>query len=240
VSIRARGAALVAAIVVAAGAAVLAATTSTSAATADLQFSLDGGGSWSSTPPSAVFDQALRVVPGDRLESTVLVRSTRSAPTVMMVAITNASVDDALFDEAITVQGDDGTGTGLPATRLSALAECDQVVPTRTVLAGQIVPVTLAIDISPTLAGHQAENAVARFDLEIGLTDPGAPTTPNGCPVDPAVIAGFALPGSAPAAIAYTGAGVVLPTLGVSALALAVGGLLALASRRRRERTVRQ
>lgn len=227
---------LLAAIVVATAASVLAVTASAAASPAGLEFSTDAGASWSGTAPAALFDPAFRVVPGDRLESTVLVRSTRAAPTVMMVAITDAGISDALFDEAVTLQGDDGSGRGLPATRLSAIAACDQAVPTRTLVAGQVVPITMTVAVSPDLVQQEAQGAVARFDLLIGLTDPGAPTTPNGCPVDPVVVSGFAVPGSASGTIAYTGTDAVLPTLVVSAAALAAGGLLALAgSRRRRE-----
>jgi hypothetical protein len=232
-----RRAAVLASVLVAAGSSVLAVTTSSSAATADLQFSADGGASWSDTAPASLFDPSWRAVPGDRLQASLLVRSTRDAPTVMMVAIADASISDPLFDEAITVQGDDGTGAGLHATRLSALAACDAVVPTRTVVAGQRVPIEMAVNVSPSLAGHQAENAVARFDLQIGLTDVGAPTSPNGCPVDPTVIAGFAAPGSQTGTgrIAYTGTDLFYPALAVAGSALVVGALLALAGRRRRE-----
>jgi hypothetical protein len=231
-----RARAMLASIVVAAGSLVLAVTTSTAAAPADLQFSADGGASWSDSAPASLFDQSLRVAPGDRLEATLLVRSTRQTPTVLMVAITDASVSDTVFDEAITVQGDDGTGAGLAPTRLSGLAPCDAVVPTRTLRAGQQVPIGMAVNVSPALAGHQAENAVARFDLQIGLTDAGAPTTPNGCPVDPTVIAGFAQPGSQSGTgrIAFTGTSLVVPALAVAGAALVAGALLAVVGRRRR------
>lgn len=232
-----RRGAVLASILVAAGSSVLAVTTSTTAATAELQFSADGGASWSDTAPTTLFDASWRAVPGDRLQTSLLVRSTRDAPTVMMVAIADAAVSDPLFDEAITVQGDDGTGAGLPATRLSALAACEEVVPTRTLVADQQVPIEMTVNVSPALAGHQAENASARFDLQIGLADVGAPTTPNGCPIDPAVIAGFAAPGSQTGTgrIAYTGTDLFHPALAVAASALGAGALLALAGRRRRE-----
>lgn len=223
----------VAALVVAASTPVLAVTTSY-AATADVEFSSDGGGSWTSTPPVSLFEQNFRAVPGDRLEAAVLVRSTRAEPTVAMVAITNASTSDPLFDSALTVQGQDALGRGLTPSKLSALGSCDPLVPTRVLTAGQALPVTLVVDVSPTLTQNQAAQAVAAFDLEIALTDPGAPTTPNGCPIDPVVIAGFAP--AAGGTIAYTGTDLVYPTLAVAGGVLALGALFVAVSRRRRER----
>ena len=228
-----RTAAVIASLVVAASAPVLTATTSYAAGT-DVEFSSDGGASWSVTPPSSLFDESFRAVPGDRLEAAILVRSTRSVPTVAMVAITNASTADPLFDSALTVRGDDSRGRGLAPSRLSALGACDALVPTRVLTDGQALPVTLVVDVSPTLTRNQAVNAVAAFDLEIALTDPGAPTTPNGCPIDPVVIAGFA--SAAGGTIAYTGTDLVYPTIAVATAALAAGALLVLASRRRRDR----
>jgi hypothetical protein len=222
---------VVAALVVAASTPVLAVTASYAAA-ADVEFSSDGGASWSAAPPSSLFDQSFRAVPGDRLEAAVLVRSTRAEPTVAMVAITNASTSDPVFDSALTVQAGDARGRGLAPSKLSSLGACDAVVPTRVLTRGQALPVTLVVDVSPTLTRNQAAQAVAAFDLEIALTDPGAPTTPNGCPIDPVVIAGFA--GAAGGSIAYTGTDLVYPTLGFAAVALALGGVFVCASRRRR------
>ena len=221
---------VIAALVVAVGTPVLAVTAS-SAATPDVEFSSDGGASWSGTAPASLFDEGFRVVPGDRLESAVLVRSTRDVPTVAMVAITNAAASDPVFDAALTVRGKDGLGRGLAVARLSALGRCDAVVPTRVLTRNQALPVTLVVEVSPTLAQSEAEDAVAAFDIEIALTDPGAPTTPNGCPIDPVVIAGFA---PAAGTIAYTGTDLVYPTLGIAAGVLALGGLLVVLARRRR------
>ena len=220
-----------AALVVAASTPVLAVTAS-HAASPDVEFSSDGGASWSASPPVSLFDQNFRAVPGDRLEAAVLVRSNRPVPTVAMVAISKASTSDPLFDSALTVRGSDARGSGLVPSRLSALGVCDQLVPTRVLTRGQALPVTLVVEVSPTLTRNQAATAVAAFDIEIALTDPGAPTTPNGCPIDPVVIAGFGA--GAGGKIAYTGTELVSPTFGVAAGLLALGGVLAAVGRRRR------
>jgi hypothetical protein len=96
--------------------------------------------------------------------------------------------------------------------------------------------VTLVVAVSPELKVNEAENAVANFDLEIDLADVGTPTTSNGCPVDPTVIAGFASAPVGTGTIAYTGAGLVYPTLAVAASALALGSVFAAVARRRRRR----
>jgi hypothetical protein len=221
-----------AALVVAASTPVLAVTTSSAAAAADVEFSSDGGATWSSTPPVSLFDQSFRAVPGDRLEAALMVRSTRSAPTVAMVAITNTATSDALFDSALTVRGQDGRGRGLAPVTLGALGPCDPLVPTRVLTRGEALPVTLVVDVSPTLTRNQAAEAVAAFDLAIALTDPGAPTTPNGCAIDPIVVAGF-VP-AAGGTIAYTGTDLVYPTLAVGAAVFGLGWALVAVSRRRR------
>jgi hypothetical protein len=206
-----------------------------SAASSPLEFSMDGGSTWSATPPDSLFPQEFRAVPGDSLEQTLLVRSTRETPTVAMVAITGAGVDDSLFGAALTVQGEDAAGAGLPPTALTAIGTCDPLVPTRVLVAGEELPVTLVVDVSPTLTRRQADDAVARFDLSIALTDPGNPTLPTGCPVDATVIAGFPTAGIAGTApLAYTGAALVYPALGVAAATLAAGWILVGLGRRRK------
>jgi hypothetical protein len=233
-----RAALAIAALVVAAVPPVLAVTTSSAAEIDDdVEFSTDGGATWSPTAPASLFPAGFLVVPGDSLESSLLVRSTRTEPTVAMVAITNASTDDSLFAGALTVQGQDDAGDGLPATPIAALAPCDAVVPTRVLETGEALPVTLVVSVSSSLRMSQAEDAVANFDLAIALADPGVPVAANGCPIDPTVIAGFAPTAPASGTIAYTGAALVYPTLAVAASALAAGSLFVVAGRRRRRRS---
>lgn len=205
------------------------------AAPGDMEFSTDGGASWSTTPPSSLFDQDFRFVPGDTVTRLLEVRSLRSMPTVAMVAIEGATVDNSLYESALLVAASDEDGNGMPTTRLSALTSCAQVIPTQMVQAGEILSIAFTVSVSSSLVVQQAQLAVANFDLQLALTDVGAPTTPNGCPVDPAVIAGFPVGGKAlPASIAYTGLNVVPVVLALT-IALLVGGSLVAAGRRRRE-----
>ena len=232
-------------------AAALAASTASSD---DLEFSRDGGATWSASPPASLFGAGFLAVPGDLLEASLVIRSVRDTPTLAMVAITNASTTDPLFDSALTVRGSDGDGAGLAGSRLSALDPCAAVVPTRVLRRGETLPVIIAIAVSTTLDRQQAANATAQFDLEVALSDVGAPTLPNGCPVAPAVITAFggdaagggaagdgataAAPGIDPASSArlFADAGPVVgyPFFAFVAGALVAGWLLVLGARRRR------
>ena len=206
------------------------------AAPGDMEFSTDGGASWSLTPPASLFDQDFRFVPGDTVTEVLLVRSLRAVPTVAMVALEDATVNDALYESALLVAAADEDGDGLAMTRLAAVGDCAQVIPTRVMRAGEVLMIAFTVSVSSALVVQQAQNAVASFDLQVALTDVGAPTTPNGCPIDPAVIAGFPIAGSSPpASIAYTGLDLV-PAVIAMTLTLLLGGLLLGAARRRRER----
>ena len=243
-----RVAAALATIVAVASTPVFAAAAPARAATSDdVEFSRDGGATWSDAAPTSLFGAGFLAVPGDLLETSLLIRSTRDTPTVAMVAITNASTSDPLFDSALTVRGADADGAGLAGSRLSALEPCAAVVPTRVLRRGETLPVTLSIAVSPTLERQQAANATARFDLEVALSDVGAPTLPNGCPAGPAVIAAFAgavdgtvaaaAPGLDPVASALrfgdAGPVVAYPAFAAVAGALVAGWLVVLAARRR-------
>jgi len=203
------------------------------AAPGDMEFSTDGGASWSLTPPTALFDQDFRFVPGDSVTEVLLVRSLRTVPTVAMVALDDATVNDSLYESALLVAAEDEDGDGLAATRLAAIDSCAQVIPTRVVPAGEVLMIAFTVSVSSALVVQQAQDAVASFDLQLALTDVGAPTTPNGCPIDPAVIAGFAAV-AVPGSIAYTGLDVI-PAATAMTITLLVGALLLAAARRRRE-----
>ena len=215
------------------------------AATHPLEYSLDGGATWLTSPPASLFDTAFRVVPGDTLTASLMIRSTRSEPTVAALNLTNANVSSALFDSALTVSGEDERGFGLAPTHLGALAPCDYVVPPHRLDLGEALEVTIAVDISPTLVQHQAEFATADFDLAIGLTDVGAPTSPNGCTIGTIVIDGFptgpvtptdpVTPLTPTGTIAYTGVEI-LPALVVATLAWGVGMCLVIVAKRRKRR----
>ena len=205
------------------------------AAPGDMEYSTDGGATWSLTPPPTLFPASFRAVPGDTLTATLFVRMLRSAPTVAMAVVSNAFVNDPMYNSALTISGDDGTGAGLTSTALMSVADCAPVVPTTVLTTGEVMQITFVVDVSPTLVAQQAQQAVAAFDLELGFTDVGAPTAPNGCPIDPTVIDGFPIGSTITGNIAYTGTDV-LPAVAIAAAAWGVGLWLVIASRRRKQR----
>ena len=81
-----RVAAALATFVAVASTPVFAAAAPASAATSDdVEFSRDGGATWSDAAPTSLFGAGFLAVPGDLLETSLLIRSTRDTPTVAMV-----------------------------------------------------------------------------------------------------------------------------------------------------------
>ena len=204
------------------------------AAPGDVEYSLDEGATWSTTPPASLFDASFRYVPGDTVTAVLLVRSLRADPTVVAAVIDNASVPDADYASALTVSADDGTGAGLAPVLLADAPDCAPLVPPRVLQTGEILRIELSIAISPDLVAQESQNEVASFDVELGMTDVGVPTLPNGCPIDPTVIPG--LPGGGTGGpVAVAGVDLVPATI-LATLAFVSGGvLLAIARRTRTE-----
>lgn len=207
------------------------------AATPTVEYSRDGGLTWSSTPPSFLFPSTLRFVPGDVVTQNVLIRSLRSDPTLTQVSLANATTADSLLEPALTIEGADATGAGLAPMTFDALTTCQPVVPDRVLTRGQIVSVSLTLRISPTLTGRQAQDSVGYFDLAVAMSDPGPTIAPNGCAVDPIVIAGFGSVSDTTrtesAGLAYTGATLAYPAIITALVALGIGWLFVVLGRRR-------
>ncbi|MDJ0335653.1 hypothetical protein QMG83_10505 [Salinibacterium sp. G-O1] len=213
------------------------------AATPTAEYSRDGGATWSTTPPSFLFASAVRYVPGDVATANLLIRSLRSNPTFVQLSLTNASTDDTVLDEAMTIEGADAAGKGLQPTRFSALTACQPVVPDRVMTQGQIVSVSLTLRVSPMLTGNQAQDAAGHVDLAVALSDPGLEIAPNGCSVDAVIIPSTETTTSGldqragSDGLAYTGGTLAYPAFITAAIALGVGWLFVILGRRRR-RTV--
>jgi hypothetical protein len=232
-----------------------------SAAPSSLEFSVDGGASWMSAPPSTVFDPAFRFVPGDVLSHTLLFRSTRPEPTAVIVTLGAHSVSEALLAEALSLSAADDDGNGISATRLSSLRECEPLVPVRVVQQNEPMAITLSIAVSTTLANRDAQSSISTSTITIGLTDPEntaalAGCLPDAAAVPPAAIPTVVIPVSGPDAtvpdavesalpadqssaeqgsgLASTGFARLQQTLIAAGAAVTAGGLLLLIARRRR------
>jgi hypothetical protein len=194
-----------------------------------VEYSLDGT-TWSATPPASVFPASWQPIPGSSGTATLHVRATRPGHTVVGVYSGSAVASDPALLAGITLT--DATGA---ATPLDALSSSCALVASQVVLAqNQSVAVPLAIALDPSLA--QGRSATLRLDLLIDLSDTGVPTLPNGCPVDPEILAAF--PGQGTGVLGRTGGEP--PVLALAAgVALTLGGAVALAGGRRRARTAR-
>ena len=211
-----------------------------SAATAaahPIEYSRDGGLTWTAIPPSFLFSSTMRLVPGDAVTENVLIRSLRADPMLMQVSIANATTADALLESALTIGGADAAGAGLTPTTFDALTTCQPIVPDRVLAQGQIVSVSLTLQLSPTLTGDQAQDSVGHFDVALAMSDPGASIAPNGCAVDSVLIPGTGegpdTPRTDPAGLAYTGAALPYPAVITTLIALGVGWVFVLIGRRR-------
>jgi hypothetical protein len=211
---------------------------SASAAPTYLEFSTDGN-TWSQTPPASLFSSSLRLVPGDALARTVYVRSTRSDPTALSVALADVSVSSPELGAALSVHAVAGSSAPLDSS-ISALGACTPVVAAIPVARNQSIPITVSLTLATALHTTQAQNASVHFGLQIGLSDVGSPVAPNGCPQSPTTIAGtgghLAFTGSAPSRIAFTGTDTLYPALIVAGIAFGIGTLFAVVGRRRRKK----
>jgi hypothetical protein len=234
----ARSARFVVAIAVATGALFGAEMPAAAAAAPTVDYSRDGGMTWSAIPPPFLFSSTLRFVPGDVATAHLLIRSLRPDPTLMQVSLANAATTSSLLESALTVEGADAAGAGLAPTNFGALTTCQSVVPDRVLARGQVVSVSLTLRVSPTLSGRQAQDSLGYFDLALAMSDPGAPITANGCEVDPVLIPGTGdgpdIPRTERAGLAYTGATLAYPAIITALIALGVGWLFVLMGRRRR------
>lgn len=205
---------------------------------ANIQYSIDGGATWSRVPPVAWFQGIGTLVPGDVVSRTLTVQSLRNAPTLFQLAVNGIEIANSDLLSAVTIEARDAIGAGIEPTLLSDLGECDALVPNRVLTAGEIVPVTLTLRVTSALAGRAAQDSAGDFTMALGLSDPGPSVAANGCPAAPVTIAGIdspTVPTAAVSGLAYTGSALVVPSVIVAGVALGVGGLLlAIAARRRR------
>ena len=208
-----------------------------SAAAPVVEYSRDGGLTWSAAPPSFLFSSSMRLVPGDAMTENVLIRSMRLDPTLMQVSLANATTANSLLESALTVEGADATGAGLTPTTLDALTTCETVVPNRVLAQGEIVSVSLTMRVSSSLTGQEAQDSIGYFDLALDMSDPGTSITPNGCTANSVLIPGTGdgqdTPRTTPAGLAYTGAAPAYPAIITTLVALGVGWLFVLMGRRR-------
>ena len=214
-----------------------------SAAAPSVEYSRNGGLTWSASAPSFPFSNAPRFVPGDVITETLLIRSLRTDPTFARVSLANVSFNDPLLDSMLTIEGADVSGAGLHATRLSALRGCTSVVPGRVLTRGQIMSVSLTLRVSAALTGQQAQDAAGHFGLTLALSDPVPMIASNACAVGAVLIPEIPTPvavqpvlsgeGREAAGLSSAGGSLAYPAIIVAGCALGVGWLFLMVTRRR-------
>jgi len=208
-------------------------------AVGEVEYSIDGGSSWSTTPPSSLFDSSFRYVPGDTATAVLLIRSLRTESTMVMAVIDNAAVPDPMYATALRVWADDETGEGLDPMMLAAAPDCAALVPAGALETGEVMRIELSLGVSAALVAQQAQGSVASFDVEVGMWDADVAAAPTGCPDDPVVIPGLpnapAIPGTG-GSTAIAGADI-LPATIAATLLFGLGFALVGMARRRREET---
>lgn len=208
------------------------------AAPGDIEYSTDGGTTWSATPPASIFPASYRMVPGDTLARQLLIRSDRVEDTYFFATINKKGTTDPVLSQGLTLAATDAAGKGLAPTPFGDIQPCTTVVPPRVLRTGEIYTINLTTHLSDTLTGTQGQDAVQDFDLMLGMGDPVGALTVNGCPVDPTLIPGFR---PIPAAsgegggLARTGSDGVSGYLVGGGVLLGFGGLFLVAARRRRK-----
>ena len=218
-----------------------------------IELSVDGL-TWSTTPPDSLFPVDLRIVPGDDLSSKLYVRSSRDAPSALTIVVSNVVVDNSYYGDDLLLSGRDNRAMGLSGQRLSSIDSCVEVVPSRVVARGEVVPVTLSVQL-PIGSENQTQHSIARFWIQVGLSDDiSGGRDPFGCPKDPIIIPALPSPTepspnphptnpevqqpdhneAGARVIAMTGSELFYPALAIAGGAIGVGLFLLGARRRRR------
>jgi len=184
-------------------------------------------------PATAVdlFDDLDLIVPGDTMDAQLWVRNDSTTPAFVRVAVTDLVVPSPAFGSAVTLSS---TLNGAAfASALGALSNCQVVVQAQTVAAGGTVRVDFEVSMSSATSGSTAQGQTAEVGFIVTAHDSAAGPFPNanGCS---AAAAGANSTAGSGSPLAWTGQEV-LPTLLVALGFLAMGALLALVRRRRRD-----
>jgi hypothetical protein len=194
-----------------------------------LEYSANGT-SWSAAAPSSLFQSGLRLSPGDSKSITIYLRSTRTSPTAMSAAITQLATSNPGFRAVVTIGAAGGSGHGW-SKPASALSTCHPIFTNVPVTANQVVPVTVTLTLSHTIAGAQEQGSWIRFALLLGLSDVGAAMGPGGCPSSGTSVPAFNNNGPT---VAFTGTNTLYPGMLFAGFAAGLGVLFLIAALRRR------
>jgi len=224
-----RAAAVVIALLAAVPGVVLAAPApATAAGTPGLQVSADGV-AWADDGLGPIFPEAMRLVPGDSLESTVWLRNASDQVARLGFSATAAWASSTDFaDDLVLSAGLVGSGERSTAS-WTAAAGCASLVEGAILRPGDTVALRVGVDFSTAASGREGAGDRAGVDFVAVLRDPAVEPGPGadcsggtlvpGLPGGPDSVAGTTSPGS----IASTGADLMMAGFA----AVLAGGLVA-------------
>jgi len=201
------------------------------AAPTELEFSANGI-AWSTTPLASVFPADMALIPGGTESQLIYLRNARSAPTSVVVVISDITVDSTELGDGLTLAASDFGSGGFGARPISSIEKCAEVAPRRDLAPGEVLAVRLDVALADWLSDGQGQASRADFRLIVGMGDREAPVTPDGCPTVASIIPAF--PDTSGSQIASTGVTPPYAALSFAGFALGVGWILIVAARRRR------
>ena len=183
------------------------------------------------TIPGGFLDQIEISVPGDTQTAGFWVRNAGPVPAYLRIAVANVVASDPVLATALSINAGTAAHPGTDAT----LADAD---PCRVLTEGDLLQPGGTVHVTATLAlgdlgGLAGQGGMAKFDLQVALSDSVIPLPPTTCSD-----LGTNIPatgGDGDIRLARTGSDLPLPVIMGAASILGVGLFLLVAARRRRK-----
>jgi LPXTG-motif cell wall-anchored protein len=181
-------------------------------------------------PATAVdlFDDLDLIVPGDTMDAQLWIRNNSPTPALVRVAVTGLTVSSPVFGSAVTLSST--LNASSYASTISALTDCDVVVQTQTVGAGNTVRVDFEVSMASAASGLTGQGGTGSLGFIATAHDPAAGPFPTS---DGCTAAAAPRPGAS-GSLAWTGSEI-MPTVFVAVALLGLGLLFTLLRRRRRD-----
>lgn len=139
-----------------------------------LEYSRDGY-TWSVTPPDALFDDGIVLVPGGSATRTLHLRNRAAETGSLELSFENVEASDVVAGDTFGVTVESSSGHGKGGTRerhrVSDLGEGAPESPRLLVDPGEILSLTVTVDLDPDATGKVAQNSTIRLDLAIQFAD---------------------------------------------------------------------
>ena len=206
--------------------------TGTAASAEDPRILVSGDGvTFTPTLTSALFDELGMLIPQESIESSLWVKNTATTDGSLRLRVKELANAPEVFTRNVTLTAMSGNKTW--TSTLDEFADCDSVIPTLPIPAGETVRVDLVLAMAD-VDGLTAQDESANLAFAVDMRDAQDAFPAQACALadngDAALPSGGTLPGEG--ALPRTGADFI-PTAALS-LGLLFGGLIILLARRRR------